>query len=149
MKYILTLFALLALAACEPKDPDLTIITQDGKRYGYDVEIAITPEQQVKGMMFRTEMDKHFGMLFWFGGAEEERSFWMKNVVLPLDVLFIDARGKIISIQNGKPNDTTSLLSNGLAAAALEINGGQAEKRGIKPGDTVHFPFFGNAIAPE
>ncbi len=149
MKLLLSFLALLTLAACEPKDPDLTIITQDGKQYGYDIEVAMTPQQQQKGMMGRTTMDKHFGMFFWFGGAEEERSFWMKNVPIPLDILFIDANGKIISIANGKPDDPTSLLSNGPAAAALEINGGQAAKRGIKPGDTVHFPLLNNAILRE
>lgn len=146
MKRILLLLSVLVLAACQPSDPDLVIMTQDGKRHGFDVEMAMTPPQWQKGMMFRESLDTHKGMFFWFGGDEEERAFWMKNVLIDLDIIFIRKDGTILSIHEGKAGDPTSLASGGPAVGAFEINGGLSKKWGIKPGDTVHFAFLGNAL---
>lgn len=146
MKRLFLVLSLLTLAACQPSDPDLTIITQDGKKYGFEVEMAMTEPQWQKGMMYRDSLDKYRGMFFWFGGAAEERGFWMKNVKIDLDIIFIDEDGKIISIREGKAGDPTTLPSDGPAVAAFEINGGYSKKWGIKPGDTVHFAYLGNAL---
>jgi uncharacterized membrane protein (UPF0127 family) len=139
------------MAACDDDIPpigaDLVIVTQDGKKHGFEVEIAITPQQMEKGLMNRKELPTDRGMLFWFGGDEDERGFWMKNTLIPLDMLFIKADGTILTIKTGQPLDETTIYSDGPVAAVFEINGGLSQKWGIKPGDTVHFTFFGNELA--
>jgi hypothetical protein len=148
MKSLLIAFSILFLMGCDQQatGADLSITTQDGKRYDFEVEMAMTPAQMQKGLMMRTELAENRGMFFWFGN-EEERGFWMKNTLIPLDIIFIKANGTILSIKTGKPEDTATLFSEGPAAAVFEINGGLAGKYGIKPGDTVHFTFFGNELA--
>lgn len=125
----------------------LTIVARDGKSHVFHIELALTPQQQQHGLMGRTEMAKDAGMLFYFG-AEQERGFWMKNTLIPLDMLFIRKDGTIGRVHDSaKPNDLTGIRSEGPAAAVLELNGGTAKKLGIVAGDTVHHPFFGNALA--
>ena len=147
MRTCLVFLAVVCLAGCDGDagtGADLTIVTQKGKEYGFEIEVAITPAQMQKGLMNRTQMPRHHGMLFWFGGAEEERGFWMKNTLIPLDMLFIRADGTIHTIKTGKPEDLTTVYSDGPVAAVLEINGGLSEKWGIQPGDKVYGAFFGN-----
>lgn len=151
MKTFLIFLSLLVVAACDgagsaASGADLHIVTQGGEKFGFEIEIAMTPAQMQKGLMLREHLDQDRGMLFWFG-QEAERGFWMKNTLIPLDLIFIRLDGTILSIKQGKPHDETNIPSGGPAAAVLEINAGLSEKLGIKPGDTVHFPFFGNALA--
>lgn len=148
MKSILLALSLLFLIGCDQQatGADLTIVTQAGKKHGFEIELAMTPAQMQKGLMMRTSLDQDRGMLFWFG-QEEERRFWMKDTLIPLDIIFIRQDGTILSIGHGIPKDLSGIQSNGPAAAVLEINGGLSEKLGIKPGDTVHFAFFGNELA--
>ncbi len=94
--------------------------------------------------MNRTELATDAGMLFVFPG-EAERSFWMKNTLIPLDMLFIAKDGTIRHIhENAKPNDLTSISSQQPAMAVLELNGGAVKTMNIQVGDTVHHPVFGN-----
>lgn len=135
-------------SACRAQNADatkqVTIITRDGKEHVFHVELALTPQQQAHGLMGRTEMAEDAGMLFLFPG-EDERSFWMKNTLIPLDMVFIKKDGTILRVHDSAvPNDLTSIKSNGPALAVLEINGGVAKKLGIMDGDTVRHPFFGN-----
>ncbi len=127
---------------------NLAVTSVDGgNRHNFKVELALTPREQAKGLMNRAAMAEDAGMLFYFG-KEAPRSFWMKNTLISLDIIFIRADGVISTIHhNAKPLDLTSLPSQGPAAAALEIGGGMAEKLGIKEGDVVHHMFFGNALA--
>ena len=120
---------------------NLTILTQDGIAHRFRVELAMTPEEQQKGLMNRMTLGDNAGMLFWFGNAAE-RGFWMKNTYIPLDILFIGAGGRITHIGHGRPQDLTTIRSNGPAIAVLEIPGGRAEELGIAAGDTVQHPFF-------
>lgn len=151
IKFLCVILCVGLLTACEEKIPDigsdLVITTQDGKKHGFDVEVAVTPEQMQKGLMNRTELPENRGMFFWFGGEEDERGFWMKNTLIPLDMLFIKADGTIHAIKTGQPLDETTIYSGGPVAAVFEINGGLAQKLGIKPGDTAHIVFFGNELA--
>ena len=151
MKTALTLFlAFLCLlpAACRAENSDstkqLTIIARDGKSHLFHIELALTPQQQAQGLMGRTEMAEDAGMLFLFP-AEGERGFWMKNTLIPLDMIFIKKDGTIHHVHDSaKPNDLTSVKSNGPVLAVLELNGGVAKKLGIVAGDKVKHPFFGN-----
>jgi hypothetical protein len=138
----------LVPSACRAQNADatkqVTIVSRDGKEHVFHVELALTPQQQAHGLMGRTQMAEDAGMLFVFP-AEGERSFWMKNTLIPLDMLFIKKDGTIMRAHDAaKPNDLTSIKSNGPALAVLEINGGVAKKLGIMDGDSVRHPFFGN-----
>ena len=124
----------------------VTIQTQDNKVYDFNVELALTPRQQAKGLMLRTFMDNEAGMLFLFN-EEAPRRFWMKNTLIPLDIIFIRENGIIHHIhENAQPHDLSGAPSNGPVSAVLEINGGLSEKLGIKKGDRLIHPVFNSAI---
>jgi uncharacterized membrane protein (UPF0127 family) len=131
----------VAEAAQEP----LAIVTAAGKRHDFMVEAVSAPADMAKGLMFRTEMPADQGMLFMFAG-EGPRSFWMKNTFIPLDIIFIDADGKIRNIGKGVPQSLQTVKSDGDVLHVLELNAGTAEKLGFGPGDTVHHGAFGNAL---
>jgi uncharacterized membrane protein (UPF0127 family) len=105
----------------------------------FTLEIADTDELRQKGLMRRDSMPKDQGMIFVFLD-EAPRSFWMKNTRIPLDIIYLDARGRIVSIKQMKPFDLTGTPSDGPAQYAIELNEGTASKLGIKPGDTLDLP---------
>ena len=108
----------------------------------FAVEMAVTPEEQSKGLMFRKELPEGQGMLFDFH-REQEATFWMKNTYVPLDMIFIRADGRILRIaENTEPLSTRLIPSGGPVRAVLEIIGGSARKLGIAPGDRVASPIF-------
>jgi uncharacterized membrane protein (UPF0127 family) len=112
-------------------------VTSAGKRHSFRVEVAATPEQQARGLMFRTSMAPDEGMIFPMD-PPRGASFWMRNTVIPLDLLFIAADGRILNIAaNAMPYDESQLPSIGPVKAVLELNGGRAAQLGIVPGDKV------------
>ncbi|MBN35501.1 MAG: hypothetical protein CMM46_12175 [Rhodospirillaceae bacterium] len=120
----------------------LSIETQDGQSFDFEVELAVTPQQRQRGLMFRREMSADAGMLFLFD-REASRSFWMKNTYLPLDLLFIDADGVIVSIAvDALPHDLTPIPSGEPAAAVLELNAGTVSSLGLTVGNQVIFRAF-------
>jgi len=114
---------------------DLTVASKSGKHV-FRVEVAATQAQQARGLMFRTEMGADEGMLF---PEETPRtpSFWMKNTVIPLDIIYIGTNGRVLNIVNALPYDLTPLPAEGMAIGVLELNGGRAAELGIKSGDKV------------
>ena len=93
--------------------------------------------------MFREDMALDAGMLFLFD-REALRSFWMKNTLIPLDLIFIDSQGVIVSITHDAiPHDETPIPSGLPAVGALELNGGAAAALSIHPGDRVTHRAFG------
>jgi len=111
----------------------------------FDVEIASAPPQRGQGMMCRQKLAAGQGMLFEFPKAGEQ-VFWMHDTLIPLDILYIAPDGHIVSITRAaRPRSDRKLPSHGLANGVLEINGGLADKRGLKPGDMVAHPFFASA----
>ena len=105
----------------------------------FNVEVAETSAQQAKGLMFRTELADNAGMIFPF---PEPRiaSFWMKNTVIPLDIIFVRADGTIESIAaNTVPYSTTPVVAGAPVVAVLELRGGLAAELGIVAGDKVHW----------
>ena len=122
----------------------LTIESAQGKQ-PFMVELATTPDQMALGLMFRSDLPADEGMLFIYP-SEQQVSFWMKNTVIPLDMLFIAADGHIRHIaQRTIPLDETPIPSIEEVKAVLEVNGGTVERLGIKTGDVVRSPALGNA----
>ncbi len=114
----------------------LTITTRD-KTHRFRVELAVTPQQQARGLMFRTEMGADEGMLFPYE-QPHILSFWMRNTVIPLDLVFIDEQHRIINIaENATPYSEASIVSAAPAVAVLELNGGRTRELGIVAGNRV------------
>lgn len=123
-------------AAAAAQLSPMTIHTGKGPVH-LQVEIANTPSLRAQGLMFRKSMPRNHGMLFDFE-YEHEILMWMKNTPLPLDMIFINRAGHVMSIiRNTKPFSLEVISSGGRAWAVLEINGGSADRLFIKPGNRV------------
>lgn len=127
-----------------PTEP-LVIVTRDGQRHAFTVEMALTPEQQTVGLMFRPEVRPDEGMLFdW--GQPRESAMWMRNTIAPLDMLFIAADGRIHRIaERTVPRSLATIESRGPVRAVLELAAGTAERLNLRPGDRVLQRIFGTA----
>ena len=145
---------LLAAAACAPhaKAPldgagkpmeALTVVTASGE-HAFWVEIADDEPERQRGLMFRPPLENDRGMLFEFDDAREQ-SFWMRNTPSSLDIVYIGADGKIVSIaSHTTPFSEQPVPSNGPAKGVLEVRAGRMDEIGAKPGDTVRHSFFAN-----
>ncbi|HVC51302.1 MAG TPA: DUF192 domain-containing protein [Stellaceae bacterium] len=140
---IAPLWATVPAAAFETfATAQLTIVSASGP-HKFTVELATTPAQQAQGLMFRRSLAPDAGMLFDFG-TPTTVSFWMKNTLIPLDMLFVAQDGRIVGIHaRAVPELTDPIPSPGLVRAVIEVNGGTADRLGIKPGDRVIYPIFG------
>ncbi|MDC7996067.1 DUF192 domain-containing protein [Altibacter sp. HG106] len=104
-----------------------------------DIEIADDDYQTQTGLMYRTTMQQDRGMLFIFED-ERPRSFYMKNTQFALDIIYLDADQKVVSIQkNAQPMDPTSLPSEGDAMYVLEVNAGLSDQWNLQKGDHMSF----------
>lgn len=148
----------LAFAACSPSGGDATakpsatapaVHPESGLRiiplkiesgkitHEFKVELAATAQEQAKGLMFRTQMGPFEGMIFPHD-PPRRASFWMRNTVMSLDLIFISPDHRILNIiANAVPYDETPLPSDGISAGVLELTGGRAAELGLKPGDKV------------
>ena len=137
----------LAQTAPQPELPKekLVILTHDGKRLEFSVEMALTANQQTLGLMFRTTVPPDGGMLFdW--GTPRRSQMWMRNTVSSLDMLFINADGTIRAIaERTVPQSLATIDSNGPVRATLEVAAGTAVRLDIRVGDKVLQRIFGNA----
>lgn len=154
--------AVISLAACSPgsarQDPprpvaeaqsarhpvsglpviDL-VVSRGDVRHVFRVELAQSGQEQAQGLMFRERMGADEGMLFPMR-PQRLAGFWMKNTLIPLDIVFIGTDGQISNIAaNAIPHSLDPKISSGMAAAVLEINGGRAAELGIAPGDRVEW----------
>ena len=112
------------------------ILTMRG-RVKFTVELAITKAEQERGLMFRKALAPDRGMLFPYK-PPRRAAFWMKNTLIPLDIIYIGPDGRVLSIaRNAVPHDETPLPSGGPVGGVLEIAGGRAAQFGILPGDRV------------
>ncbi|KRA58522.1 hypothetical protein ASD79_14595 [Caulobacter sp. Root655] len=103
----------------------------------FTVELAITPAEQQRGLMFRKSLAPDRGMLFPYS-KPQRAAFWMKNTLIPLDIIYIAPNGRVLSIaRNAVPHDETPIPSGGVIGGVLEIAGGRAAQLGILPGDRV------------
>ena len=113
--------------------------TSLGKTHRFRVEVARTPQQQAQGLMFRTAMDPDEGMLFPYD-QPRTLSFWMKNTVLSLDLLFIGEDRRVINVApRATPYSEQSIVSDAPGIAVLELNGGRAAELGIVAGAKVEW----------
>lgn len=101
--------------------------------------VATTPDAQAYGLMNRSSLPADRGMLFVFP-REQDLSFWMKNTLIPLDIVYLDAGGRVVSIKQGRPLDLTGIPSDGPAQFVIELNAGASAAAGLKPGDRVDLP---------
>jgi uncharacterized membrane protein (UPF0127 family) len=152
---LLTLVAAigLGLVGCDGRQPATTTTTSAATspaglrtvdvRVGtktFTLEVADTSTSRTRGLMRRDSMPRDHGMLFVFP-AEDERGFWMKDTRIPLDIVFLDAGGRVVSVHQMKPYDVkNTTYSAGPAKYAIELNQGVAAEAGVKPGDVVEIP---------
>ena len=119
----------------------LEVVTQSGV-HAFNVEVVANDEERQKGLMFRKELPDGNGMLFDFK-VEAPVSFWMKNTLIPLDMIFIRGDGRIASIaENTTPMSERLVPSDGPVRGVLEVIAGTARKLGIKAGDRVAHRIF-------
>lgn len=125
-------------AECSPDRVDLKGAEGAAR---FTVEIADRPDLQSRGLMFRDRMSLSAGMLFVFP-SPKHASFWMKNTLIPLDMIFLDQTGTVTSVHaNAVPQDETAIDGGERVAMVLEINGGLAERMGIGVGSMMRSPF--------
>jgi uncharacterized membrane protein (UPF0127 family) len=117
----------------------LTVTTAKGKTHRFIVEIARTPEEQVRGLMNRQSLARDRGMIFPYDPPQAV-GFWMRDTLIPLDMIFIAPGGKILRIEeNTVPLSLDPVVSGGPVEAVLELNGGQSAELGIAAGDKVEW----------
>jgi hypothetical protein len=119
----------------------LEIATRNGVQV-FSVEVVDNDEDRARGLMFRRDLPERYGMLFDFG-RDENVSMWMRNTYIPLDMIFIEANGRILRIaENTEPLSERIIPAGGPVRAVLEVAGGTAQKLGIAAGDRVGYPIF-------
>ncbi|MGE0595204.1 MAG: DUF192 domain-containing protein [Hyphomonadaceae bacterium] len=147
----------LAIAACaqpaataQPAAPapqaqaqyETVIVDTQGGPVSFEVEIADTSAERARGLMFRETMPSYRGMLFDFQNPQPV-SFWMRNTILSLDIIFIGTDGRILNIaERTTPYSEAGIPSDGPVRGVLEIGAGRAEEFGIRPGDRVRHRIF-------
>ncbi len=123
------------------KEGELVFFNKEGSKKikKIDIEIADNEQEKMQGLMYRKYMPDTCGMLFIFD-KEEPQSFWMKNTIIPLDIIFVDKNGKIVSIQkNTTPYSEKSIPSYKPAMFVVEVNAGFCDRYDIKQGDYISF----------
>jgi len=130
----------LVLTCCKGKEFTAVFETPKGPMR-IDLELAMTPEAQRRGLMFRDRLGERQGMLFCFG-EDRKPAFWMKNTYLSLDLLFLSSGGMVVDVLERLPpcpqDPCPNYVSDLPARYALEVTAGFARKHGVKRGDRVH-----------
>lgn len=115
---------------------EVLTVHSDNGNHRFSVEVAATPEQQQRGLMFRRSLAPDQGMIFPYDPPQEV-GFWMKNTFIPLDMIFIRQDGTIARIAHAQPLTLDSVPSGEPVSAVLEIRAGRAAQLGIKEGDRL------------
>ena len=127
-------------AACAP---DEVTLRGEWGQARFSVEVADTPETRARGLMFVEEMPTLSGMLFVYTRPQPV-SFWMRNTLIPLDMLFFDDTGRLTRLHRmARPRDETAIPGGDAVQFVLEINGGMAARLGITEGDVMRHPSIG------
>ncbi len=144
---ITMLWAGEVLAACRE---DRVGLRNDKTQITFNVELAISPQDRARGLMFRESLPKRSGMLFVFDPPQRV-AFWMKNTLIPLDIIFLDRTGMVTRVhENAIPGDESQIYGGDSVFAVLEINAGLADRYLITPGTQMQHEVFsqGPAIWP-
>lgn len=121
----------------------IDVVGSDGRHHPMAVEMAVTPEQLSQGLMFRKNLPPETGMLFDFGRPRQV-SMWMKNTLIPLDMLFMDSAGRVIHVEEYTiPGNLQPLGPSDPVLGVLEVSAGTVRRLGLRPGDRVVHPLFG------
>lgn len=141
------LIAILALQFLAPScggtsEAGLPVVTIEVGGRRLRAEVASTPAQLSRGLMYRRKVGTDAGMLFVYE-QEETLSFWMKNTFVPLSIAFIDADHRIVDVQDMAPQTTSPHRSAARARYALEVNRGWFERHGVGVGAKVSFELPG------
>ena len=141
----LTLVAATTRAQPQAFERDRLAIETAGGAQRFAVELAVTSDQRQQGLMYRQRLPADAGMLFLYPAARPV-SMWMKNTLIPLDMLFIGNDGRILHIaERAIPRSTATISSMRPVRAVLELNGGTAARLMIQVGDRVLYRSFGTA----
>ncbi|WP_375570722.1 DUF192 domain-containing protein [Seohaeicola saemankumensis] len=148
---ILTLICGATLAQAAHADPacraDTVQLRGDWGQARFTVEVADTPETRSRGLMFRESMPRSAGMLFVYD-APQRATFWMRNTLISLDMIFTDQRGVVQHVHyEAIPGDETVIDGGRGILTVLEINGGLARAMGIVPGSQMRHPAFSSDTA--
>lgn len=129
-----------AQGVTEPRAaPRVVISSPSGREASVTVEVARTPEELARGLMYRNALADNAGMLFVFPETDEH-TFWMKNTLIPLDMIFIGEDGRVVGVVESAAPGTTTMRSVGAPSRyVLEVNGGWARAKGVRRGDPVRF----------
>jgi len=145
---LLALVGLLAIAraATAESPPEFgrsaLTIEASGRSFAFEVEVAETPAERARGLMFREGLSDDHGMLFDFGHPQEV-AMWMRNTFISLDILFISSDGRIVRIaRDAQPLSDRVMESGEPVRAVLELRGGLTAERGIEPGDRIIHSLF-------
>ena len=126
-------------SAAQAAATQVSVAVGPGREVQFRVEIARTSAEREQGLMYRTQMASDAGMLFLFE-QPSELVFWMKNTLIPLDMIFIGRDRRVVGVvENAQPETLTARRVDGLSQFVLEINGGLAAKMGIRTGAMVTF----------
>lgn len=138
----LTLVPVSGLAATDACRPDQVELRGDWGQARFTVEVADDEAKRAKGLMNRDHLAQGAGMLFVYPQARRV-GFWMKDTLIPLDMIFVDATGTVVHVfPNAAPGELTPIMGGGDIKAVLEINGGLSARLGIAPGTRMRHPSF-------
>jgi uncharacterized membrane protein (UPF0127 family) len=134
-----------AMAQCAPDRVDVR--GAGGGMATFAVELADDVQERSQGLMFRESMAADAGMLFVYP-APQRAMFWMKNTLIPLDMIFVGENGKVLTVHEGAvPHDETPIDGGQGVKLVLELNAGVARSAGITPGAELRHPAVDNALA--
>jgi uncharacterized membrane protein (UPF0127 family) len=123
------------------------VIETDKGKFPFDIELALTQPQMAQGLMFRRALAADAGMLFDYGDPQQI-AMWMKNTLIPLDMVFIAKDGKVVDFhERAVPMSLDTIETKVPARAVLEVNAGTITRLDVRIGDTIHHAFFGNALS--
>ena len=132
----LAVLVLASSPACAVQGGPRAVLESGGKTHVVQVELADTPEKRERGLMFRKELADGQGMLFLFD-EEGEHSFWMKDTLIPLDMIFVDSAGRVTGVLSRVRPLTLEPRNGGTSRMVLEVPAGWAAAHGVRAGDRM------------
>ncbi len=117
----------------------VTVTSANGDGHEFVLEVADTEERRQRGLMFRKELPEDGGMIFIYD-PPQVAAMWMKNTLIPLDMVFVDAGSRIAHVASRTTPHSLEPISAGVpVAAVIELNGGTCDRLGMGVGDRVHY----------